>query len=352
MAKKQTKAQINEAKIVLKPIGRYGGLDNIHIALLVLVAVLIALLLVISYSKPQIIIENTTNTSSTCVYGVMNGSCVYPTHNESSVLRQLGKIIASYEFVNGSLSLLPYYSIIQNTTFGYLPISKVWLAVVPVINPATGNTFSTSFLIYDSNLSLVNPYIQTVRTSQVLSDYVVSQGVVRLSNQAVCGMQAPLPVYWFIDPYAQGSISSLSNLTAVESKYGSKLNLSLKVLFASESQNIAKTYGDNNTRALGKYLFCSSKQSGFSNFVTTLNAVYSGSYLSPSLLSSLANQSGLNIPQLRGCMLNSTSAINAQALLAQYYNVTSTPSVVTDCVYSAIPQTERNAICFANSTIC
>ncbi len=354
MVNKQTKAQMDETKIVLKPIGKYGGLDGIHIALLILVAILIALLLVISYSKP-VTITNTTNSSnktSVCAYGAVNGKCVIPTHNLSSVSHQVGKIIASYEYVNGSLSLLAYYSQIQNASFSFLPASKEWLAVVPVINPATGNVFSTSFLLYDSNLSLVNPYVQTVKTSQVLSDYVVSQGVVRLSNKAVCAKGNPLPIYWFLDPYSPGSISSLSNLTSLEVKYGSKLNLSIAILFGSESQRIASTYGENGTRALGDYLFCSSQQKNFSNFVTIINAVYSGSYVSPSLLSSLANQSKLNMQELGGCILNSTNFINHQALLAQYYNITITPSIVTDCVYGSIPQTEQNAICFANSSIC
>ncbi|MGI0141444.1 MAG: DsbA family protein [Candidatus Micrarchaeales archaeon] len=344
MAKKK-----DETKIVVRPIGGLGGLDGIHVALIVLVAILIGLLLAVSYSHPQII----TNSSSSCTYGSLNGSCTNPIHNFSSVKVRVGQILASYASVNGSLSILPYFSSMQNMTADYIPASKEWLATVPVMNPLTGNSFSASFLLQDSNLSLINPYLQTSTTSKIFSDYVVSQGVVRLSGKVSCLQQSPIQQYWFIDPYAPGSIQSLANFTSLQQKYSSKVNQSIKIVFGSASLGIASQIDNvNNTQALGKYIFCASSQSNFTRFTSNLESIYANSYVSPALLSQAANQSRLNIPELNTCLANATTDLNAQVLLAQYYNITATPSVITDCIYQSIPQTAGKADCYANSTIC
>jgi hypothetical protein len=299
-----------------------------------------------------VITVNATNSTLNCTYGSFNGSCVSPLHNSSSVKLMIGRILASYGYTNSSLSLLPYLSVFQNSSAAYLPTTKEWLVTVPTINPTTGNTFYTSFLLYDSNLSLVTPYIQTLRTSSVVNNYVVSQGVVRLSGKFACLQQHPLQVYWFMDPYAPGSISGLSNLTAIQAEYKGGVNATLKIVFGPYTQALGAVYGSNNAQLLGRYIFCAANQYNFSRFVSNLNSVYSNAYVSPSLLLQIANQSRLNVPMLSSCILNSSSAINGQALLAQYYNITTTPMVVTNCMYLSIPQTANEAVCYSNSTLC
>lgn len=352
MAKKAGKVQ-NETKIVVRPIGALGGLDNIHAALIALVVILIALLLVVANSSPGAIVVANGTSNQSCVYGSVNGSCIIPLHNLSQIKQQVGQILASYAYVNGSLSILPYFSSMQNFSAGYLPQSRQWLATVPVTNPANNQNFYSSFLLYDSNLTLVRPYLQTSSTSQIVSDYVVSEGVVRLSGKVACLQQSPLQMYWFIDPYALGSVGSLNNLTALEAKYGSNLNATVKIVYGSQSLAIAQQQNNvNSTQALGKYIYCASRQSNFTSFIANLQSLYSGAYLSPTYLNIIANQSHFNAASFSSCLGSATPTINAQALLAKYYNVTSTPSVVTDCIYQSIPQTARNALCYANSTLC
>lgn len=341
----------DETKIVVKPIGALGGLDSIHLALMVLVAILIVLLLMVTYSKP-IGINATSNL--TCSYGAYNGSCVGPVHNISSVKRAVGQILASYAGVNASLSILPYFSYMQNANVTYVPTSKQWLATVPAKDPTTNNAFDVSFLLYDSNLTLARPYIQTATVSKYVKDYVVSQGVVRLNGKSVCLQSSPVQVYWFIDPYAFGSISTLNYLSSLKQNFASKVNASVDIVSGSASLAVVQQTGNvSATQALGKYIVCASKQSNFTSFVSTLQSVYANGYVPPSLLSTIVNQSKLDKGQMASCLANITSTLNAQALLAQYYNVTSTPSVITNCVYQSIPQTAKSAVCYAtNSTSC
>ncbi|MDE1828490.1 MAG: hypothetical protein KGH65_05000 [Candidatus Micrarchaeota archaeon] len=336
-----------EPKIVVRPIGRLGGLDGIHVALILLVAILAALLLVVSNSQP---ITNSTG-SLNCTFGSVNGTCA-PMHNLSSVKMRVGQILASYAFVNGSLSVLPYFSSMQNLSAEYIPQSKEWFASVPATNPLTGERFYTSFLLYDSNLTLVRPYIQTVSTSKVVSNYVVSAGVVQLSGKVACLQQKPLQQYWFIDPYAPGSIASLNNLTSIQQRFGGGLNATIKIVSGSATLAIAQKQNVNNTQALGKYIFCAAPQSNFTRFVANLQSFFSNTYIAPSFLAQLANQSRLNLTSLNSCIATSTPTLNAQVILAQYYNITATPSVVTDCTYQSIPQTASKAVCYANSTLC
>ena len=338
-----------EPEIIVKRIGRFGGLDSIHISLLVLVVLLIAVLLVVSYSKP-ISIRNTT--VENCTYGMLNGTCVYPIHSEAEVTSQAERILASYGYVNTSLSLLPYYSDVGNMSVSYMPESKEWLVRIPVTNAISGSSFYVSFQIYDSNLSLATPYIQAIAPSSIVNNMVVSEGVVKAYNKFACPVQYPLPVYLFIDPYAPGSIQALSNIENLSSRFGGKLNVTVKVLYGPYSEMIASQYGSQNAQSLGKYILCASMQDNFSKFVGGLNAIYSNSYVSGATLNNLAKFSGINTGELDSCMANATSLMNRQSLLAKFYNITSTPIVVTDCMYLSLPQTEPNAICYANSTIC
>ncbi|MDE1846382.1 MAG: hypothetical protein KGH53_03850, partial [Candidatus Micrarchaeota archaeon] len=196
------------------------------------------------------------------------------------------------------------------------------------------------------------PYNQTISTSQIVSNYVAAKGVVRLSGKVACLQQSQTQVYWFIDPYSVGAISSLNSLTALQAKFGSKINATLKIVFGSDSLNIANKVGVNNTVSLGKYVWCASRQSNFTTFVSNLQSLYSNSYVSAANLNLIVNQSKLNGASFNGCLANATTTINAQALLAQYYNITSTPTAITNCIYQSIPQTVQNSICLANSKLC
>ena len=341
----------SEPQIVVRPIGGLGGLDGIHVALIVLVAILALLLLTISYSKPQIIIQNGTSSNLNCT-SAHGGACSAPIHNSSAVAQKVERILASYGYVNNQLFILAYYSDVKNMSLQYLPDSKQWLAIVPVHNPANGNLTYASFSLYDSNLSLVRSYVQSAQPSKVLANYVVSQGVVQVANKFACSQQAPMQLFWFMDPYASGSIASLNNLTALELKYGDKLNASIKILNGEASTQIADQFGENNTLALGSYVYCAAKQQNFSRFASSLESIYSNAYIPPSLLYQVANSSHLDMNVMQSCLPGANEAFSRQALLANFYNITQTDVALTNCEYLSEPQTAGSAICYANSTLC
>ena len=343
------KKAIKEPSVVIKPIGRFGGPDAIHVAMGVLILILIALLLVVASTKPAILLTNNSS-SLNCTYGARSGACVQPMHIQAEVKTAAERFIASYSNVNTPLSLLPYITNVSAMTLSYSQQAWKWYVTVPGKNPATNTTFKFTMIINDSNLA-VTPLIQTITPSILSNDTVVSQGVIKEAGKSECTVTNPLQVYWFMDPYSTGSVASLSKLISLQKQYPSKISGQLEILFTQSSQGIAATNGVNNTLALGSYLFCASQQPNFPNFASSVNATYTGSFISPSQLAVMAGSSSLNSSELASCLSSAPTTINRQALLAKYYNISSSPSVITDCQYLSIPQTEGAAITYANSSI-
>ncbi len=349
MADKREGKKIKEARIIIRPIGRLGGLDGIHLSLIILIAILMALLLVVSYpgSLPQ---QNATLRN--CTYGTYNGTCILPKQSPADVRLAAERFLASYADVNTSLSLLPFVADVKNMSLAYLPQAAQWYATLPLINPAYNSTIYFAMLISDKDTSSIVPLLQTMGPGSLSNDYTVSRGVVKLAEKSACQTASPLHIDWFIDPYAPGAVKSLLDAVAEEKSMGSSINLTIEILFTQSSQVISKAYGLNDTLALGEYLFCASQQSQFGTFVGKLNSIYANAYISPQIASELANASSLNRSALQSCLGSAGTLINRQAVLAKYYNITSTPSVVTNCEYLSIPQTESYAICYSNSTLC
>ncbi len=336
-----------EPKILVKPLGRYGGLDNIHLSLIVLVAILVTLLLVISYYKPPIM-PSTQNNNCTYAY---NGLCSEPIHNASMISKIAAQELASYNYVNTSLSLIPYISDVNNESISYMPKESDWYVNVPMKNPGSNTIVNFGMLINDKNVSDIVPFLQTVRPQTTPNQYVVSKGVVKLGGKVSCNQSGPLQVYWFIDPYANGNIRSLFNAVNISSEYGKNVSVSTYILSTQSTQAMISTYGIGALN-LGKYVYCASRQENYADFVKALNISYVGTYIPQSTLQDIANSSGLNMSQLNSCIASSQTVINRQAVLASYYNITSTPTVVTDCQYLSIPQTESEALCYADKRFC
>lgn len=351
MQSKKEKQSVKEPSIVIKPIGRFGGIDSIHIAMLILIVILIGLLLAVTYLKPITVITNST--SFNCTYNVRNGQCILPTHNTTEIKQIAESLIAKYADVNSSLSLLPYYSNVNLMNITYSPQNGDWYVDVPVQNPVSNVTSHFDIIINDTSGDAV-PLLQIAKPAGVLTNnLVVSKGVIQVIGQPSCAVQNPLQIYWFIDPYSPGSISTLPIMTSLQKEYGSKINASIKILFTESSENIDASEGLNNSLALGTYLYCASIQNNaaFASFVKGVNSSYSGSYMSPSLLSAIAGQSQLNLSALNSCINNVPNLVSVQHLLAQYYNISSSPSIVTDCKYLSIPQTESDAIALSNQSL-
>ncbi len=338
----QTK-KVKEPSIVIRPLGRFGGLDNLHLMLMVLAVLLVALLLVVSYGKPILVLpsNNTTSTSNTTA-----------THTAAQIKAIAERILASYATVNSSLSLIPFISNISSMRVSYLPDSGAWYVSLLAKNPVNNVIFSLAFMINDTNTSRITPLLQSARPSQISNNSVVSSGVVSLAGKYACSNSTPTHVYWFIDPYAPGSVQSLINASAIKRMYGGSVNLTVKIVIGASTQQVGSQVGLANALYLSKYALCASQQSGFSAFASNLNAAYAGAYMSQNALAGIASQSGLNATQLDACISASSSVLSTQALLAQYYNVTYTPVAVVDCHYLTIPQTAQEALCYANSTLC
>ena len=343
------KKAIKEPSVVIKPIGRFGGLDSIHVAMGVLILILIALLVVVASTKPAILLTNSTS-SLNCAYGAKSGACVQSIHTQAEVKIAAERFIASYSNVNTSLSLLPYITNVSSMAFSYSQQTGKWYVVVPGKNPATNTTFDFTMIINDSSLA-VTPLIQTITPSILSNETVVSQGVIKEAGKPECTVTNPLQVYWFMDPYSTGSVASLLQMVSLQKQYPLKISEQLEILFTQSSQNIAATNGVNNTLALGSYLFCASQQPNFPDFASSINKTYTGSYISPTQLAAIAGSSGLNSSELTSCLSSAQTLINRQALLAKYYNISASPSIITDCQYLSIPQTEGDAILYANSSI-
>ena len=130
--------------VVIKPIGIFGGIDNIHIALGILVVILVMILLALSYSKPQVLVTNFTNQSSL--------------HNASEAIRAASQFLASYAYVNTSISLVPYFTMANNATASYIPTQKEWLVTMQSQNPITKAIFNITLLVSDYNLSSITPF--------------------------------------------------------------------------------------------------------------------------------------------------------------------------------------------------
>jgi hypothetical protein len=341
LIKKEDK--IKEPSIIIRPIGKLGGLDNLHITLIVVIVLLFLLVLVTSYSKP-ILITNSSNSSNVSVHA--------PEHSAAQIKVLVERLLASYASVNTSLSVLPFISNITAMNLTYMNTSRSWYVHLTARNPGNNITFAVAFLINDLDTTKVIPLLQAAMPSQVGNNTVIAQGVVQLGGKYACLTSSPMQIYWFIDPYAVGSVRSLLNVTNLETRLGNKVNLTVKIHFYSDTQNIASSFGLFNAQYLGKYIFCASQQKNFSSFVSNLNSLYSGTYMPQGVLSNIANISKLDFPELSNCVNASTQTLNTQSLLAQYYNITQTPIVVVNCHYMALPQTVHEALCYAENSLC
>ncbi|MCL5427687.1 MAG: hypothetical protein M1321_00725, partial [Candidatus Marsarchaeota archaeon] len=203
MAKKEEdKGRLKEPSVVVKPLGRLGGLDGIHVALIVLVAIMAALLLAVSsFNRPTQAVPNNATNRTACAYAFSNGTCASPLHNASQVRLSIERLIASYSYLNTSYALLPYITETNSMSLTYLPDSGEWYAVAPISQPGVNGTIYLSFLYNDKNSS-ITPFIQAVKPSLTTQNYVKSYGVVMLQGKVACSTASPLQIYWFIDPYS------------------------------------------------------------------------------------------------------------------------------------------------------
>lgn len=339
-AKKTSKQQ--EPVLVIKPASKMLGLDYLHISLVVLVIILVALLVAVStFSKPTTYIS--------CQGPITNGTCATPQHNSTQAVEAAERIIASYSLLNSSLSLLPYYSLPGNATASYLANQSEWLVVMPYRNPYALNTIQfSSLLIYDSNLTLARPFLQTSSPLITTQNRVISFGTVNIAGKTQCTSSTPLPVYGFFDIYAPGAIQGIEAAINASNQYKGAINMSYKVVFTGYAQKYYAGYGTNVTQTDGAYLWCASQQpSKFAAYVANFSLLFQGYPVQASTLQQVVIGSGLNATEFGNCIQNSPSALQGQAALANYYMINVSPSFVVNCKYQTIPQTLDSAVNYA-----
>ena len=346
MAERKNKAAApKEPVFIIRPATKRGGLDYLHISLIALVVVLVALAFSLAYFKQGVVLKN-------CQYGIVNGTCSQPQHNSTEALAAAERILASYAYVNSSLSLLPYYSDVGRANVSYIQQQNEWFVNVPYTDPLLNNqTFYISMLLNGSTLSLVQPFLQTVAPAQRTNNSVVSLGVVSIANKVFCTSNAPIPVYLIADPYAPGAFQSIATAINLSRQYAGRVNLTYKMVFTNYSISQYRGYGSATTQDLGRYLLCSSTQPNFGGYVANVSKVFNGRPIDNITLYQTAIGSGLNMNALNGCLANSTSVLEFQATLAQFYNVVTTPQFIVDCRYSALPQTASRAISYTINQI-
>jgi hypothetical protein len=329
------------AVFLIKPVSKRFGLDYLHISLIILVIVLVALAFSFSNFKPSILAHN-------CQYGVVNNTCATPKYNSSEAISAAERILAGYSTINSSLSLLPYYSLVNQSRAYYLLNGSEWLVVIPYINPYTKEVVNTSMILYASNLTLAEPFMQMIGPILKTQNRVISPGTIDLSGKTACANKTPIPVYYITDPYAPGALRDIGAGINASSRFGSSINVSYMFIFAGYSVPFYSTYGANTTQALGEYLACASAQPRFPAFVANLSKVYFGNPISNTTLYSVAVGSGLDMGSFSACMDNVSLKLDYQSKLAQYYNITTAaPAFVTNCKYLSIPETLNETISYA-----
>lgn len=335
---KTDKLNNKEPVFIIRPASKSLGLDYMHIMLIVLVIILIALAFSLSTFKKSVVLN--------CQYGSMNGTCNSTIHTSAQALAAAEKYLASYSSINTTLSLLPYYTYVNQSSVNYLPSGKEWLVAFRYLNPLVknGQIFNISFLMYDSNLSLANSFTQTLKPVSMGNNSVAAFGTVNLYNQSICRTSKPIPVYVITDPYSPGMINTLFTAINTSRAYTNSINVSYFFIFSGYSQHFYNGFGIEQTQLMGKYLLCASNQPNFPQFVSNLSIAYPGYPMTNGTLYQVSLGSGLNTSELVGCLQNVTTRLNYQADFANLLNIVSTPTIIVNCKYSTIPQTINYAI--------
>ncbi len=335
-AKKPSKLGGKEAVFIVKPVAKGHGLDYLHIVLGVLVVILVAFAFVLASSKPATVISGCTANST---------GCSTPQHNASAVLSAADQALVYYSSLNTSLSLLPYYALVNESTASYVPSGKYWLVVTPYLSPYNKSiTYNFTMLLYDSNLTVKNAFINSLVPSASRTKSVVALGTIAIDATAACNTTRPIPIYLITDPYAPGAIDAISKLINASSLYGNSIDSQYFMVFSKYAIAKYQVFGVPQTQLMGNYMYCASKQPGFRQFISNLSIAYTGEPLSNLTLTNVAEGSSLDLGSLHACLSNSSTAINYQAELASRFNITSTPQIIVNCKYLTLPQTLDYAI--------
>ncbi|MEM0149466.1 MAG: hypothetical protein QXW10_01050 [Candidatus Micrarchaeaceae archaeon] len=348
MSKKVRGSAKSGPVFIVKSASRMGGLDYLHITLIALVILLVIVAFALSIFKQGVVLEN-------CPYGIVNDTCAHaPSSNsiaEANVIKAVGSIIAGYQNSSSSLSILPYYSLINESKVYYIQANGTWLVTVPYLDPfENGTEYNISMVLY-KNLTLDNIFLSTARPV-ISSNYsTVAFGTVDLTNKYMCNYSTPIPVYLITDPYAPGAISAIDRAINISAQYAGKVDMNYYFVFSDYSINMYKQYGVSATQRLGDYLVCASHQPEFKQFMGDLSSIDTSIPQSSSVLYSIVQASGMNTTSFDGCLANVSEPLDAQAQFAALYKLNVLPSFIVNCKYQTLPQTLDSAINYTLSKV-
>jgi hypothetical protein len=346
--KKKEKMKSKEPVFIIRPALKNFGLDYLHITLIALVLILVVLAFALTTFKSPILITQCSNSTNSTAPGNCNNSTSGAIHSSSQALAAAERNLALYSNFNTSLSLLPYYSLVNQSKVDYLANQKEWLVTIPYINPLANDViYNTSMILYDSNLSLAGTYLESLKPPGETNNSVVGLGTVSLYGRSECQTSKPIHVYVVTDPYAPDAIPTLQTAINASRQYKGTINVSYFFIFSGYSQQFYNGYGVQDTQYMGQYMYCASHQSGFSNFLSNLSIPYEGRPLTNITLYQVVQGSGLNTDQFNNCMQNVSTDLDYQAQFANLYNIQSTPTILVNCKYSTIPQTLNYSIAYA-----
>ncbi len=327
---------------LVRPASKAGGLDYLHITLIILVVILIGLAVALTrFSSVKLV---------NCQYGIVNGTCANEVSNSTQAIMAARRIMASYSTVNTSLSLLPFYTLPNSYTATYLPQNGGWLVYTPYQDPYTGANI-IMYLVLNNNLTLNTSVMQTLSPIKETDNYVVAPGVVSLSGKSDATTSTPIPVNLILDVYAKGSISAIQSAINASLKYKGEVNVSYDFIFTNASVSKYAEYGKGNTQILASYIFCASSRPEFSNFILNLSKVFSGNPIDIPELNAVSNGTGINYTYMQSCLSNSSKPLYYQSLFAQLYNVTSTPEFIVNGKYQTISTKLDQAINYSLSNL-
>ncbi len=321
-----------EPVFIVKPALRMGGLDYLHVLLLIMVAILIALAISLAYFRQGVVLRD-------CQYGIVNGTCAAPAHNATDAIAAAEHILAGYAALNTSLALVPYYTHTYAINASYVPARHEWLVDVPYTDPLLHNsTYHISLLLNGSTLGLVKAYLESVQPARANVGYAVAAYGTISDGKTLCLNGTRVPVYLITDPYAPGALAGIRKLINFSQRH-SEVEPNYYFVFTGFSLQLYPRYGVNETQMLGRYLACAAQQGAYPQFVGALGTQFNGLPMAQPLLENIASVAGLNTSTLALCIDNSSQLLHDQAVLASYYGVVATPAMIVGCKYYTLPQT-------------
>ncbi|MDE1868868.1 MAG: hypothetical protein KGH60_02790 [Candidatus Micrarchaeota archaeon] len=330
--------QAKEPVFIVKPAMKHGGLDYLHISLIALVIILVAVAFALSAFKQQsvnILPANATNYTS------------------AQALSAAERVISSYATFNTSLSLIPFYSLVNQSKVAYAQSQNEWVVTVPYVDPLASNTiFNFTVILNGSTLKPSLALTQTLKPSLIGNNTISSLGSITLANKVLCTTSKPIPVYLITDPYAPGALHAMSVALNASMQDQGKINMSYYYVFSNYAVRFYPGYGINQTQGLGRFFSCASRQPGhLSQFISNYSIAATGAPLSYALLLQIAAGSGENMSSFNGCLVNASQSLNQQSLLANLYSTGVNPEFVVNCKYVALPETLGHTINYSISTL-